>query len=254
VRILRGEIDKSDNVSATAYVVFKTVEATDKAIALTGCVFKERHLSIGGETPEAKPFEPRSSVYLGNLPYNVTDEHLWSFFKEQGLLDVTRVRIPRDHNSTAWGNAKGFGYVEFRSRESVVKALKLKQPLLADRKIRIFSVHKSKDAVDTRVTRRDKRAVAAASAAPKNNKNDKTADSKKTSKNANSALAVVASSAGTETPSWMGQTTDPRKKLSKELRWLTQHPNDRRAAAKSRHKDRVRAEFIKKKKSAKASE
>ena len=194
-------------------------------------------------------------LFVGNLPYSVTDEHIWRFFIEQGLTDVTRVRIPRDHNSTAWGNAKGFGYVEFASRESVVKALKLKTPQLADRKIRIFSVHKSKDAIQGTVTRREKRAVAAASAAP-NNKNDKTTSSYQQQKQKLSSSTT--DDAGDDddvrgdTPSWMGQTTDPRKKLSKELRWLTQHPNDRRAAAKARHKDRVRAEFIKKKKSAKS--
>lgn len=249
VRILRGEVDKNEHLSATAYVVFKDQASVEKAIALSGVVWKDRHLSIGGETPEAKPFAPRSSVYLGNLPYSVTDEQIWKFFLEDcQLTDVTRVRIPRDHKNVAWGNAKGFGYVEFASRESVVRALKLKDPKLdGDRKIRIFSVHKSKDAIDMKVTRREKRAVAAAPAAPNSKKDGgDSAPQNRGGRPGQKSVPIVPVNRE-ETPTWMGQVADPRKKLSKELRWLSQHPNDRRAAAKSRHKDRIRASFIKKK-------
>lgn len=269
VRILRGEIEASEDATATAYVVFKTIAGAEAAVKHTASVFRGRHLSVTSEAPEAKAFAPRSSVYLGNLPYSVTDEAIWGFFVDHGMPDVTRVRIVRDQQT---GKAKGFGYVEFATRESVVKSLKLRQPMLQGRTVRIFSVQKSRDPTVQNVSRRDKRAASAVEAA--------TAAAPATKKKAGGAVASAAADAATkkdkkkqgggtdddasaaavapvkeaERPSWMGVTADPRKKLSKELRWLTQDPTSRKAAAKSRHKDRVRANFVKKKKEAKAAQ
>ncbi|HEY9853963.1 MAG TPA: RNA-binding protein [Leptolyngbyaceae cyanobacterium] len=47
------------------------------------------------------------SIYVGNLPYQVTQEDLSSVFAEYGT--VKRVQIPTDRET---GRSRGFGFVE----------------------------------------------------------------------------------------------------------------------------------------------
>lgn len=50
------------------------------------------------------------SIYVGNLPYKVTQEDLSSVFAEYGT--VTRVQLPVDRET---GRPRGFGFVEMSS-------------------------------------------------------------------------------------------------------------------------------------------
>lgn len=47
------------------------------------------------------------SVYVGNLPYQITEEDLSSVFSEYGI--VKRVYLPTDRET---GRKRGFGFVE----------------------------------------------------------------------------------------------------------------------------------------------
>jgi len=61
------------------------------------------------------------SIYIGNLPYQVTEEDLQEVFAEYG--NVKRVYIPTDKQS---GRVKGFGFVEMDSddhEDSAIAAL-----------------------------------------------------------------------------------------------------------------------------------
>jgi RNA recognition motif-containing protein len=61
------------------------------------------------------------SIYIGNLPYEVTQEELQEVFAEYG--NVKRVYIPTDKNT---GRVKGFGFVEMDSdshENSAIEAL-----------------------------------------------------------------------------------------------------------------------------------
>lgn len=51
----------------------------------------------------------KSSVFVGNLPYDVSEETLWKFFSDVG--GITNVRIIRDRVTRV---GKGFAYVEFQ--------------------------------------------------------------------------------------------------------------------------------------------
>ena len=51
-------------------------------------------------------------LYVGNLPYNVTESEIKDLFSSKG--EVVSVQIISDHQS---GRSKGFGFVEMSSKE-----------------------------------------------------------------------------------------------------------------------------------------
>ena len=62
-----------------------------------------------------------SKIYVGNLPYSVTDSTLESNFAEFGSVSSAKVMMDRET-----GRSKGFGFVEMASAdvaEAAIKAL-----------------------------------------------------------------------------------------------------------------------------------
>ncbi len=58
------------------------------------------------------------SIFVGNLPYEVTQDDLKDVFKEYGT--VKRVHIPTDKES---GEMRGFGFVEMESETQEQSAI-----------------------------------------------------------------------------------------------------------------------------------
>lgn len=58
------------------------------------------------------------SIYVGNLPYQVTEEDLSSVFSEYGT--VKRVYLPTDRET---GRKRGFGFVEMDGEAEENKAI-----------------------------------------------------------------------------------------------------------------------------------
>jgi RNA recognition motif-containing protein len=59
-----------------------------------------------------------SKIYVGNLPYSVTDSSLKSNFAEFGRVSSAKVMMDRET-----GNSKGFGFVEMASAEEAQAAI-----------------------------------------------------------------------------------------------------------------------------------
>ena len=59
-----------------------------------------------------------SKIYVGNLPYSVTDSSLRSNFAEFGGVTSAKVMMDRET-----GNSKGFGFVEMASAEVAQAAI-----------------------------------------------------------------------------------------------------------------------------------
>ena len=59
-----------------------------------------------------------SKIYVGNLPYSVTDSSLKSNFAEFGNVSSAKVMMDRET-----GNSKGFGFVEMGSAEAAQAAI-----------------------------------------------------------------------------------------------------------------------------------
>jgi cold-inducible RNA-binding protein len=59
-------------------------------------------------------------LYVGNLPYNISDDQLNAMFSKFGTPDSARVITDRDT-----GQSKGFGFVEFSNDEQAKQAMSL---------------------------------------------------------------------------------------------------------------------------------
>ncbi|WP_159912237.1 RNA-binding protein [Pantoea sp. 18069] len=59
-----------------------------------------------------------SKIYVGNLPYSVTDSSLESNFAEFGSVSSAKVMMDRET-----GRSKGFGFVEMASAEAAQAAI-----------------------------------------------------------------------------------------------------------------------------------
>ena len=57
-------------------------------------------------------------LYVGNLPYKMTDEELRALFSQAGAVD--NVQVMRD---SITGRARGFGFVEMVTDEDAQKAI-----------------------------------------------------------------------------------------------------------------------------------
>ncbi|KAF0699357.1 Aste57867_10073 [Aphanomyces stellatus] len=77
--------------------------------------------------PDHGPFKS----YVGNLPYSMSEDDLADYFEG---CTVTDVRIPIDYSS---GRPKGFAYIEFGDRESLVRALEYDGKTIDKRAIRV---------------------------------------------------------------------------------------------------------------------
>ncbi len=57
-------------------------------------------------------------IYVGNLPYDVTDSDLQKLFETHGQVETARVVMDRDT-----GRAKGFGFVTMNSNSEAEAAI-----------------------------------------------------------------------------------------------------------------------------------
>ncbi|MDJ0654363.1 MAG: RNA-binding protein [Xanthomonadales bacterium] len=58
------------------------------------------------------------NIYIGNLPYSVTEEDLRSAFEQYGSVDRANVIMDRDT-----GRSKGFGFVEMADQSAAQNAI-----------------------------------------------------------------------------------------------------------------------------------
>jgi RNA recognition motif-containing protein len=69
-----------------------------------------KHLRVDRASSKVNPKDVSNTIFLGNLPEDVTEEELWALFKPIG--GVTNVRVVRDKT----GIGKGVAYVAFKVR------------------------------------------------------------------------------------------------------------------------------------------
>ncbi|KAK4882866.1 hypothetical protein RN001_006185 [Aquatica leii] len=86
------------------------------------------------EFNERIPQHPPYNAYITNLPYDVQEEEIAEFF---GDLKISNMRIPKDERPGETPRLKGFGYIEFEDRESLIGALSITDCTLKNRRIRI---------------------------------------------------------------------------------------------------------------------
>ncbi|XP_064876980.1 eukaryotic translation initiation factor 4B-like [Oncorhynchus nerka] len=76
------------------------------------------------------PRGPPYTAFLGNLPYDVTEDSIMDFFRGVG---ISAVHLPREPSNQ--DRSKGFGYAEFDDVESLLSALSLNKENFGNRRI-----------------------------------------------------------------------------------------------------------------------
>ncbi|MDR7272215.1 RNA recognition motif-containing protein [Pelomonas saccharophila] len=82
-----------------------------------------------------------SKIYVGNLPYSVTDSSLKSNFAEFGSVSSAKVMMDRDT-----GSSKGFGFVEMASAEVAQAAIAALHGMTVDGRSIVVSLARPREA------------------------------------------------------------------------------------------------------------
>lgn len=126
----RPLLDKATRFNA--YVVFTDASAAEAALELNGHVIDGQHLRVD-MAGNSRQHSHGQSVFVGNIPHEVTEEEFHAAFTEFG--EIEGVRLVRDK---ATGLCKGFGFVLFKDAAAVLLATKFKGIKLKDRQLRVF--------------------------------------------------------------------------------------------------------------------
>ena len=89
-------------------------------------------INLSSQKPER--FAPKvegTTLFVGNLSYNTTEEGLYDFFL--GCGNIKTIRLAKDPE----GNVRGFAHVEFHSPEEAESAMKLNENNLDGRPVRL---------------------------------------------------------------------------------------------------------------------
>ena len=123
-----------------AYVVFCEEEGAQRGLSLHNRVVEERHLNVDIASNDGHK-DYKRTVFVGNLPRGIEDEAVRQYFEKE-CGEVDRVRLIRN---PVTGEGKGFGYVCFSDRETVLLALKCHGEELEGRTLRVFRAQKPSD-------------------------------------------------------------------------------------------------------------
>ncbi|XP_014470346.1 PREDICTED: eukaryotic translation initiation factor 4B [Dinoponera quadriceps] len=76
-------------------------------------------------------------AYISNLPYDINEPDLEEFFEN---MKISNMRLPKDANKS-----RGYGYVEFEDRQSLIDALSMTNTTIKTRRVRIEVSNSSND-------------------------------------------------------------------------------------------------------------
>lgn len=101
------------------YILFAEEESVQKAIkGANNKPFENKHLHVTSGNHIERDF--KTTIFVGNLPYNSDEEEIRAFFSKVGSVEY--VRVIRDKVTF---QSHGFCYVKFSDREAVLKALEI---------------------------------------------------------------------------------------------------------------------------------
>uniref|UniRef100_A0A0A9Z5V6 Eukaryotic translation initiation factor 4B n=1 Tax=Lygus hesperus TaxID=30085 RepID=A0A0A9Z5V6_LYGHE len=113
------EVDQALQDDVNDHVPHKTVVLPTAPRASRASDFDETRI------PHVGPFQ----IHVSNVPYELEEQELVEFF--EGLA-IKHVRLPKEE-----GKKKGYGYVEFEDRQSLIAALNKPETVIKNRNIKI---------------------------------------------------------------------------------------------------------------------
>ncbi|KAL1223776.1 hypothetical protein V5N11_005829 [Cardamine amara subsp. amara] len=135
--------------SVHAYVVFETEQSAEASLAHNMSLIDGNHIRVDRACPPRKKlkvhdaathlYDPKRTVFMGNLPFDVKDEEVYQLFTGKSNLENTieAVRVIRDPHLNI---GKGIAYVLFKTREAANLVIKKGYLKLRDRELRISRV------------------------------------------------------------------------------------------------------------------
>ncbi|XP_078170200.1 RNA-binding (RRM/RBD/RNP motifs) family protein [Carex rostrata] len=146
--IIQGKVNEAVD-SVHAYVVFKEERSANTSLAHNMAMFEGNHIRVDMACPPRKKlkgegplYDRKRTIFVGNLPFDVKDEELYSLFC--GISNsVEAIRIVRDADTSM---GKGIAYVLFKTREDANTIVRRRDLEIRDRSLRV-SHAKSADAV-----------------------------------------------------------------------------------------------------------
>lgn len=137
---------ESGKFRGIAILTFKTDAAAQRALAMDGADMGGFYLKIQPykHNREKEDFAPKliegyNRIYVGNLPWDITDDDLKKFFSE---CKISSIRFGTDKET---GGFKGYAHVDFSDSASLAAALKLDQKVIKERPVRIRCAVPKKD-------------------------------------------------------------------------------------------------------------
>lgn len=80
------------------------------------------------------------NIYVGNLPYNVTEETLRELFEEHGAVESVRIMVDK-----FTGRPRGFGFVSMPNDDEATKAVQaLNLHILEGRNLRVSEANEQR--------------------------------------------------------------------------------------------------------------
>ncbi|XP_022130003.2 RNA-binding protein 34 [Pieris rapae] len=116
--IIKNELHP-ERTTVNVYVKYQKPESVEKALSANNTVLDGHHLRVT-RSDITGTLDTKCSIFIGNLPFAIEDETLRGKFEKCG--EIESVRIVRDEKT---GAGKGFGYVNFKSKDAVELALAL---------------------------------------------------------------------------------------------------------------------------------
>ncbi|KAJ6128065.1 hypothetical protein N7471_009282 [Penicillium samsonianum] len=103
------------------YVTFSTVEEATEAITQQhGGIMEGREVVVQFSNTTYRSMaeaKPSKTLYIGNVPYELTDQDLQDLFED--IHGITDVRIPVDRRT---GLPRGFGHIDFADQSNATHA------------------------------------------------------------------------------------------------------------------------------------
>lgn len=121
---------KEGATNCNAYVQFTDKVSVQKALEKSNMELKGRHVHV--TLANQKEVDTKTTIFVGNQPFNADEEEIRKYFQECGTIDYIRVvRDPRTHNG------KGICYIKFAEQTGYLQGLRANNHYFRDRQIRV---------------------------------------------------------------------------------------------------------------------
>eukprot|EP00742_Colponemidia_sp_Colp-10_P007808 GILJ01008420.1.p1 GENE.GILJ01008420.1~~GILJ01008420.1.p1 ORF type:complete len:447 (-),score=97.61 GILJ01008420.1:216-1556(-) len=122
---------RDDRDSQNAYIVFKTKETADAAVELNGSEFEGKHIRVD-LAEKSQEHDYKTSIFVGNLPFSISEEQLRQHFADCGK--ILNVRVVRDPQTSI---GKGIAYLQFEEKDSIAAAVQKSKSKIDGRQLRV---------------------------------------------------------------------------------------------------------------------